>query len=241
MRDRESRSGRRSRSSRSRSPGARTARCARAVRNSVPGEGNPDADIMFIGEGPGFYEDQQGRPFVGASGKFLDELLRWHRPRPQDGVHRERREVPPAAEPRSAAGRDRRLREVSRCADRGDRAEGDRDARPPLDAALLPRRVDQPHPRPAAPQGRPDRRADVSPGGGAAPGQPAPGDRSRLRASAGASCARRSAAKRSPRHVATVPAHLQKRRARAPQTNRQPATGGCHTTTEAEPQQMRLL
>jgi uracil-DNA glycosylase family 4 len=44
--------------------------------NSVPGEGNPNADIMFIGEGPGFYEDQQGRPFVGASGKFLDDLLR---------------------------------------------------------------------------------------------------------------------------------------------------------------------
>jgi DNA polymerase len=44
--------------------------------NSVPGEGSPDAEIMFIGEGPGFYEDQQGRPFVGASGKFLDDLLR---------------------------------------------------------------------------------------------------------------------------------------------------------------------
>jgi uracil-DNA glycosylase family 4 len=44
--------------------------------NSVPGEGDPDAGIMFIGEGPGFYEDQQGRPFVGASGKFLDDLLR---------------------------------------------------------------------------------------------------------------------------------------------------------------------
>jgi DNA polymerase len=43
--------------------------------NAVPGEGNADAEIMFIGEGPGFYEDQQGRPFVGASGKFLDELL----------------------------------------------------------------------------------------------------------------------------------------------------------------------
>ena len=43
--------------------------------NAVPGEGNPDAEIMFIGEGPGFYEDKQGRPFVGASGKFLDELL----------------------------------------------------------------------------------------------------------------------------------------------------------------------
>jgi DNA polymerase len=41
----------------------------------VPGEGNPNADIVFIGEGPGFHEDQQGRPFVGAAGKFLDELL----------------------------------------------------------------------------------------------------------------------------------------------------------------------
>jgi DNA polymerase len=42
---------------------------------AVPGEGNPNAEIVFIGEGPGFYEDQQGRPFVGAAGKFLDELL----------------------------------------------------------------------------------------------------------------------------------------------------------------------
>jgi uracil-DNA glycosylase family 4 len=44
--------------------------------HAVPGEGNPDAAIVFIGEGPGFYEDQQGRPFVGAAGKFLDDLLR---------------------------------------------------------------------------------------------------------------------------------------------------------------------
>lgn len=43
--------------------------------NPVPGEGNPEAEIMFIGEGPGFYEDQQGRPFVGQAGKLLDELL----------------------------------------------------------------------------------------------------------------------------------------------------------------------
>jgi DNA polymerase len=42
---------------------------------AVPGEGRPDAEIVFIGEGPGFHEDQQGRPFVGAAGKFLDELL----------------------------------------------------------------------------------------------------------------------------------------------------------------------
>lgn len=43
--------------------------------NSVPGEGPEDADIMFIGEGPGFHEDRQGRPFVGAAGKYLEELL----------------------------------------------------------------------------------------------------------------------------------------------------------------------
>ena len=43
--------------------------------NAVPGEGPPVADIMFIGEGPGFHEDRQGRPFVGAAGKFLEELL----------------------------------------------------------------------------------------------------------------------------------------------------------------------
>jgi DNA polymerase len=43
--------------------------------HAVPGEGSPNADIAFIGEGPGFHEDQQGRPFVGQAGKFLDELL----------------------------------------------------------------------------------------------------------------------------------------------------------------------
>ena len=49
---------------------------SRTRTNAVPGEGAPEAEIVLIGEGPGFYEDQQGRPFVGASGKFLDELLR---------------------------------------------------------------------------------------------------------------------------------------------------------------------
>ena len=42
---------------------------------SVPGTGNPRAEIMFIGEGPGFHENVQGLPFVGAAGQFLDELL----------------------------------------------------------------------------------------------------------------------------------------------------------------------
>ena len=42
---------------------------------AVPGEGPEDADLMFIGEGPGFNEDQQSRPFVGAAGQYLEELL----------------------------------------------------------------------------------------------------------------------------------------------------------------------
>ena len=42
---------------------------------AVPGEGAEHAQIMFVGEAPGFHEDQQGRPFVGAAGKFLEELL----------------------------------------------------------------------------------------------------------------------------------------------------------------------
>ncbi len=48
---------------------------ARFRTRVVPGEGNEDADIMFIGEAPGFHEDQQGRPFVGQAGQFLDRLL----------------------------------------------------------------------------------------------------------------------------------------------------------------------
>jgi hypothetical protein len=42
---------------------------------AVPGEGNPEAGLMLIGEGPGYHEDKQARPFVGASGKFLEQLL----------------------------------------------------------------------------------------------------------------------------------------------------------------------
>jgi DNA polymerase len=47
----------------------------KSATHAVPGEGPVNAEIMMIGEGPGFHEDQQGRPFVGASGKFLEELL----------------------------------------------------------------------------------------------------------------------------------------------------------------------
>lgn len=48
---------------------------AKTAKHLVPGEGNPNANIVFIGEAPGKKEDETGRPFVGASGKFLEELL----------------------------------------------------------------------------------------------------------------------------------------------------------------------
>jgi uracil-DNA glycosylase len=44
-------------------------------RYAVPGEGAANARIMFVGEAPGYHEDQQGRPFVGAAGQFLENLL----------------------------------------------------------------------------------------------------------------------------------------------------------------------
>lgn len=57
-----------------------TATCTKCAlqhsrKNAVPGSGPVDASIMFIGEGPGFHENEQGQPFVGAAGRFLNELL----------------------------------------------------------------------------------------------------------------------------------------------------------------------
>jgi len=53
----------------------RACRLASGRTNAVPGEGSDQAPLMFIGEAPGEYEDKLARPFVGAAGKFLDELL----------------------------------------------------------------------------------------------------------------------------------------------------------------------
>jgi uracil-DNA glycosylase family 4 len=50
-------------------------RLYQTAKKGVPGEGNPRADVLLVGEGPGFHEDVQGRPFVGPAGKLLDELL----------------------------------------------------------------------------------------------------------------------------------------------------------------------
>jgi DNA polymerase len=57
------------------------ARCTRCPLHAsrtrtVPGEGNPCARVMFVGEAPGFNEDLQGRPFVGAAGNLLNEMLK---------------------------------------------------------------------------------------------------------------------------------------------------------------------
>lgn len=50
-------------------------RLYQGTKNGVPGEGNSQSEILFVGEGPGFNEDAQGRPFVGAAGKLLTEMI----------------------------------------------------------------------------------------------------------------------------------------------------------------------
>ncbi len=47
----------------------------KTATQAVPGDGSPDAEIVFIGEAPGHKEDEGGKPFVGAAGKFLAEML----------------------------------------------------------------------------------------------------------------------------------------------------------------------
>ena len=48
---------------------------SKKCKNPVPGEGDLDADILFIGEAPGYWEDMKGKPFVGSAGEILDEML----------------------------------------------------------------------------------------------------------------------------------------------------------------------
>ena len=55
--------------------GCRKCRLAETRTRAVPGEGHPDTEVMFVGEGPGQTEDQQGRPFVGRAGDLLVKLL----------------------------------------------------------------------------------------------------------------------------------------------------------------------
>jgi hypothetical protein len=57
------------------SAAARAARSTRPATHGVPGEGNPEADFVVVGEAPGADEDASGRPFVGASGQLLTKIL----------------------------------------------------------------------------------------------------------------------------------------------------------------------
>ena len=76
---------------------------------AVFADGSPEADIMFIGEGPGYNEDKEGLPFVGKAGMLLNRLLREVGLDRARGVHRQRGEVPPSEQPGSPPGRDRGL------------------------------------------------------------------------------------------------------------------------------------
>ncbi len=59
-------------------------------KNAVPGEGPSTASMLFIGEGPGFHENEQGRPFVGQAGKLLEDLLKEHWFKTRRCIHHER-------------------------------------------------------------------------------------------------------------------------------------------------------
>lgn len=82
---------------------------ARHRTRVVPGEGPEDAALLFIGEAPGWYEDQQGRPFVGPAGHFLDELLR------SIGLRREDVYIANVIKCRPPANRDPLPSEVGAC------------------------------------------------------------------------------------------------------------------------------
>lgn len=78
-------------------------------KHAVPGEGPAHAELLFIGEGPGFHENEQGRPFVGAAGKFLEELLA------NIGLRREQVFITNVVKCRPPGNRDPRPEEVDTC------------------------------------------------------------------------------------------------------------------------------
>ena len=76
---------------------------------AVFGEGDPHSDLMFVGEAPGYHEDQQGRPFVGAAGKLLEQLLG------TIGLAREQVFIANVLKSRPANNRDPRPEEIAAC------------------------------------------------------------------------------------------------------------------------------
>ena len=84
-------------------------------KKAVPGAGPSDTEILLIGEGPGFYENEQGLPFVGPSGKFLDELLS------NAGLSRDKVFITNVVKCRPPGNRDPRPEELAACEDYLDR------------------------------------------------------------------------------------------------------------------------
>ncbi|MBI2935212.1 MAG: uracil-DNA glycosylase [Chloroflexi bacterium] len=82
---------------------------SRTRTQAVPGEGPERPALLFIGEGPGYYEDQQGRPFVGPAGKLLEELLE------AIGLHRSDVYITNVVKCRPPANRDPLPSEISAC------------------------------------------------------------------------------------------------------------------------------
>lgn len=84
-------------------------------KNSVPGEGPANAELMFIGEGPGFHENEQGRPFVGPAGRYLDELLSLI------GINRDEVFIGNVVKCRPPSNRDPQTEELAACSNYLDR------------------------------------------------------------------------------------------------------------------------
>ncbi|MCL2706597.1 MAG: uracil-DNA glycosylase [Dehalococcoidia bacterium] len=82
---------------------------SRLRTKAVPGEGANNTEIMFIGEAPGWYEDQQGRPFVGAAGQFLTQLLK------SIGLEREQVYITNIIKTRPPNNRDPLPQEIANC------------------------------------------------------------------------------------------------------------------------------
>ena len=140
----------------------------RTRTHAVPGAGNGSAQVMFIGEGPGWNEDQQGLPFVGAAGKYLDELL---------GIAKLKRPdvfITNVVKCRPPGNRDPLPDEIAACngyLERQislDRSRCDCHPWPVLDGALVSRRQNIAHSRSGKAFREMHRDSDVSPGGGVA-------------------------------------------------------------------------
>ena len=82
---------------------------AHSRKNAVPGKGPANAEIMLIGEGPGFHENEQGLPFVGASGNFLTQLLH------DGGIPRETVFITNVVKCRPPGNRDPQVDELNAC------------------------------------------------------------------------------------------------------------------------------